>query len=166
MKSTAAVKGHPIHPMLVTLPIGLWVASIVCDIIYATNHTVFWYDMAYWAMAFGLIGGAIAAVPGLIDFFTSVRRTERARATARMHLILNVLVMAAYAVNLALRGDYGSTGGGAFGLVVGLSVVSLVVLSASGWLGGKLIYHYGLGLGRDELRVSMMEAEREEATRH
>jgi uncharacterized membrane protein len=149
--------------MLVTLPIGLWVASIVCDIVFATTHTVFWYDMAYWSMAFGLVGGAIAAVPGLIDYVTTVRHSERARKTGRNHLILNLVVMAAYVVNLVLRGDYAAAGGASFAGVTALSVVSLGVLSLSGFLGGRLVYEHGVGLDREDLRVSMLEAEREEA---
>jgi uncharacterized membrane protein len=165
MKSKAAFMGHPIHPMLVTLPIGLWVAALVCDIVFATTHTVFWYDMAYWSMAFGLVGGAIAAVPGLIDYATALKNSPLARATARHHLILNVVVMVAYVVNLVLRGDYAAVGSGMFMGVVALSVVSLGVLSLSGYLGGRLVYEYGAGLDRDDLRVSMLEAEREEATK-
>lgn len=163
MKSHATFKGHPIHPMLVTLPIGLWVASLVCDIIFASTKTVFWYDMAYWSMAFGIIGALLAAVPGLVDYNTTIRRSENAYPTARTHMVLNLTVVVAYAVNLWLRHDYNATGGGLLGLVVALSVVSLGVLSYSGYLGGHLVYHFGIGLAREDLRISMMEAEKEEA---
>ena len=163
MKSTASFKDHPIHPMLVTLPIGLWVGSIVCDIVYAATKTVFWYDMAYWSMAFGIVGALLAAIPGLVDYNTTIRKSENAYATARTHMILNLTVVVAYAVNLWLRGDYNAVGGTMLGLVIALSVVSLAVLSFSGYLGGHLVYHFGIGMSRESLRVSMLETEREEA---
>jgi uncharacterized membrane protein len=163
MKSHATFKGHPIHPMLVTIPIGLWVTSLVCDIIYATTRTVFWYDMAWWSMAFGLVGALMAAIPGLIDYNTTIRKSERAYPTARLHMIINLSVVAAFAINLWLRADYNAAGGTMMAVAIGLSVLTLGALSVSGYLGGHLVYHYGIGLTREDLRVSMLETEKEEA---
>ncbi len=33
MRTPASIGGHPIHPMLVVFPIGLWIFSLVCDLI-------------------------------------------------------------------------------------------------------------------------------------
>lgn len=35
MRTPASIAGHPIHPMLVPIPIGLWIFSLVCDLIHA-----------------------------------------------------------------------------------------------------------------------------------
>jgi uncharacterized membrane protein len=72
-------------------------------------------------------------------------------------------IVVAYVVNLYLRGNYNAVGGGMQGLTVALSVVALGVLAYSGYLGGHLVYHFGIGLSREDLRISMMEAEKEEA---
>lgn len=163
MKSHAAIKNHPIHPMLVTIPIGLWIASLVCDVIYASTRTVFWYDMAWWAMAFGVVGALAAAVPGLIDYFGAVRHSERARPIGLLHMILNFSAVGLYLLNMWLRADYAAATGGALTAVIGLSVLTIVGVGVSGWLGGELVYRYGVGMGREQLRVSMMETEKEEA---
>lgn len=163
MKSQASVGGHPIHPMLVTIPIGLWVTSLVCDVIYASTRTVFWYDMAWWAMAFGVIGAIAAAVPGLIDYNTTIRRSERAYKTARLHMILNFTAVALFALNLYLRADYNAATGSMLWMTIGLSVLTMVGVGVSGWLGGELVYRDGIGMEKDNLRISMLEAEREEA---
>jgi uncharacterized membrane protein len=163
MKSHAAIKNHPIHPMLVTIPIGLWIASLVCDVIYASTRTVFWYDMAWWAMAFGVLGALAAAVPGLIDYNTTIRNSERAYPIARLHMILNFSAVALYVLNLWMRADYAATTGTMLVAAIGLSVLTIVGVSVSGWLGGELVYRYGIGMGREELRISMMETEKEEA---
>ena len=35
MRTPASIAGHPIHPMLVPIPIGLWIFSLVCDLVHA-----------------------------------------------------------------------------------------------------------------------------------
>lgn len=162
MKSHAAVKNHPVHPMLVVVPIGLWVASLVCDVIYASTRTVFWYDMAWWAMAFGVVGALIAAIPGLIDYTSVVQRSEKAKPIATLHMILNFGAVGLYLINMWLRADYAATGG-LFGWAMALNVATIVGVAVSGWLGGELVYRYGIGVPQERMRLTMMEAEREEA---
>lgn len=47
MATRASIAGHPIHPMLVTLPIGLWVFSLVSDIIGLMTARPDWFEIAY-----------------------------------------------------------------------------------------------------------------------
>lgn len=160
MKSKASIKGHPVHPMLVTLPIGLLTASLVADFVYLARGETFWYDFAWWTMAGGIAGALLAAVPGLIDYFGVVRKSAIARATGRMHMLINLTVVAVYAVNLYLRSGQAALGGGRLGTVVTLSVLSMLTLGFSGWLGGRLVYRYGVGVDREQMRVTMLEEER------
>lgn len=161
MKSKANISGHPIHPMLVTIPIGLWVMSLVGDLAYLSVGLTFWYDLAWWTMLGGLVGALAAAIPGAIDYFGTARQVARAEPTARTHAFLNLGVVVLYAINLYLRRGYNASSGNLMDGVVLLSVVGIAALCVSGWLGGDLVYRYGLGMKRRDLRVSMMEAERE-----
>jgi uncharacterized membrane protein len=34
MRTPASIAKHPIHPMLIVFPIGLWIFSLVCDLIH------------------------------------------------------------------------------------------------------------------------------------
>ena len=163
MKSHATFKGHPIHPMLVTLPIGLWVTSLVCDIIYFANGGLFWHDMAWWTMAFGVVGALLAAIPGLVDYNTTIQRSERVKPTARRHMVLNLAIVGIYVVNLFLRWNYGAADGPLLGAVALMSLIAVGMLAYSGYLGGHMVYHYGVGMRRDDLRISMMETEEAEA---
>jgi len=44
----ATIAKHPIHPMLVVFPIGLWIFSLVCDLVYLFGPaTPLWRDMAF-----------------------------------------------------------------------------------------------------------------------
>jgi uncharacterized membrane protein len=32
MRTPASIAKHPLHPMLVAIPIGVWIFSLVCDL--------------------------------------------------------------------------------------------------------------------------------------
>lgn len=151
MATPARVAGHPIHPMLVSLPIGLWVFSLVADIVFRSGGGPLWNDLAFYTMAGGLVGALLAAVPGLVDFLAL--RAPRARQIATAHMTLNLLIVGLYAVNLWLRTR---TAPGE-SLPMWLSATGIALLLVSGWLGGELVYVHGVGVepepGRAEARI-------------
>lgn len=141
MKTPASIAGHPIHPMLVALPIGLWVFSLVCDLVFAFGAaSENWRLVALYTLAGGIVGALLAAGPGLIDLLSLPWPVKR---TALIHMTINLTVVALYAVNLWLRleGAQHSTG-------LWLSIVAIGLLVISGWLGGKMVYEEGVGVGR------------------
>jgi Predicted membrane protein (DUF2231) len=83
-------EGHPFHPLVVPLPIGAFVSSLIFDILTRTRAHGLPYlvDGAYWLIGVGLIVALVAAVFGLLDLRTIPRRAP-AFATARTHLALN-----------------------------------------------------------------------------
>ena len=134
----ATIAKHPIHPMLVVFPIGLWIFSLVCDLVFLFGPAnPLWRNMAFYTMAGGWIGALAAAVPGLIDYFSM--SPGAAKRTATTHMTLNLVAVALYAVNLWMRW----AGDGAAGWTIGLSVVAVLLLAAAGWLGGELVYVHG-----------------------
>jgi uncharacterized membrane protein len=133
--------GHPLHPALVALPIGAWISSLVFDIgSRVVDDGGFLVQGSRWLIAIGVLGALVAAVFGFLDLLAIPRQT-RAFGTALLHMSLNLAVTVAYAVNFLIR-DPDDTAVPWAPLV--LSLVSLLALSASGWLGGKLAYHYGV----------------------
>lgn len=136
--------GHPYHPILVTVPIGSWVAALVFDI---ASHVVsrggFLVQGSEWLIAVGVIGALAAASIGFLDFLAIPAGTPAFR-TGLIHMSLNLTVTAAYAVNFVWRRvEYGhveSVGAG----MIALSAASLAALAVSGYLGGKLAYRYGV----------------------
>lgn len=134
--------GHPFHPILVTIPIGAWVSSFVFDIASQTaDEGGDFTRPATWLIGIGLVGAILAAVVGLHDL-SLISRGTKAFATGVAHLTLNVVVVVVFAVSFALRQGADDGDVGAFPIV--LSAVALLLLGASGWLGGKLAYHYGV----------------------
>jgi uncharacterized membrane protein len=135
--------GHPFHPILVTVPIGSWVASLVFDI---ASHVVsgpgFLTRGSMWLIAIGVIGALAAATVGFLDLFGIPPATAAFR-TALTHMSLNLLVTGAYVGNFFWRHAAGTTGRVGAGMLA-LSAVSLALLGVSGFLGGKLAYRYGV----------------------
>ena len=142
MGSPASVRGHPVHPMLVVFPIGLWVFSFICDIVYhAGSYNIFWKGVAFYTMLGGVLGALVAAVPGFIEYLSlSDRRVKRIATT---HMVLNLIVVALFVFNLGVRLNP-SPDLELFGLI--LSIVGLGIMAVSGWLGGSLVYVHQVGV--------------------
>ena len=65
MSTPASVARHPIHPILVGFPIGLWVFSVVADLIFYSGWGgALWKDVAFYTLGGGIVGALLAAVPG------------------------------------------------------------------------------------------------------
>ncbi|GDY33918.1 DUF2231 domain-containing protein [Gandjariella thermophila] len=145
--------GHPIHPILVTVPIGAWVCSLVFDLgSHATGEPRVLAAGSQWLIAIGVVGALAAAMVGFLDLFAIPTATPAFR-TGLVHMGLNLAVTAAYAGNLAWRLAAGQP---VDGVPVGplvLSVASLVALAVSGYLGGKLAYRYGVRVAAESAQA-------------
>jgi uncharacterized membrane protein len=151
MSTPASIAKHPIHPMLVVFPVGLWIFSFVCDLIYRFSHTPIWSDVALYAIGGGIIGALLAAIPGFIDYLSI---TEiRAKRIATYHLILNLAGVLLFAINFWLRlSDRTAI------LPVVLSLITIIAVGISGWLGGELVYVHGLGVEQQTTRETLRKA--------
>jgi len=139
MRTPANIAKHPIHPMLVAIPIGLWIFSLICDLVLVFGGTSEnWAIVARYTMVGGSVGALIAAVPGFIDMLALPAPVKR---IALMHMSINLTVVALYVVNFYLRrrGIESST-------TVWLSVIAVVMLAVSGWLGGRMVYVHGVAV--------------------
>jgi len=146
MRTPAQIAGHPIHPMLVTIPIGLWIFSLVCDFVAMRSAAPgTWAAASLYAMIGGILGALAAAIPGLIDLL-SLRRTP-VLPTAVKHMVLNLTIVALYAINAWLRWDAPVAGG----TTLVLSLLAIALLLVSGWLGGKMVYEAGVAVHAEDM---------------
>lgn len=140
MRTPASIAGHPIHPMLVPIPIGLWIFSLVCDLIHAGGSTSpAWTTVALYTMGGGIVGALLAAVPGLIDLLSLPPGPRR---TALTHMAINLTVVVLYVINFWLRLGSPERPGN----LIWLSVIGIGLLVISGWLGGKMVYVHGIAV--------------------
>ncbi len=144
METPASIARHPIHPMLITIPIGLWVFSLVSDLIVLVSTVeevkILWFTLAYYTMAGGLFGALAAAIPGLFDFLSLTDR--RIRKLAATHMTINLIVVALYAINLWLRTAMPPS----FDIGMGLSLLGVALLAISGWIGGEMVHVHRVGV--------------------
>ncbi|TDN92836.1 DUF2231 domain-containing protein [Microbacterium sp. BK668] len=140
--------GHPFHPIAVTIPIGAWTASILFDLIgfFVDDPTPYTIG-AQVLIAIGVVGALMAAVLGFMDF-SQIPTGMPAHRTALLHMTLNLAVTVLFAVNWFLRAGADHDEVNVPGFI--LSIVGLALLGISGWLGGKLSYHYGVRVADEE----------------
>jgi uncharacterized membrane protein len=140
MESRVKVLGHPLHPILIPFPLGLLITSLVFDIVYLITRNPVFSVVAFWMVAAGVIGGLVAAVPGLIDWL-AIPRGTRARSIALWHLVGNVVAVVLFVVSWLIR--VGAPG--AIAAII-LSLLGVVLLGVGGWLGGELVDRLGVGV--------------------
>jgi uncharacterized membrane protein len=147
MQGKATIAGHPIHPMLIPFPIGFFVGALICDIISHWGDAVFWPRMSVVLIGFGIVAALVAAVFGFVDYATAPM-SEAPKKTATIHMALNLLVVLIFALAFYVRlGNATST----LGYV--LTVLGVIILAVSGYLGGHLSYHYEVGVERSTHRI-------------
>ncbi|HYH86787.1 MAG TPA: DUF2231 domain-containing protein [Pyrinomonadaceae bacterium] len=146
MASPASIGGHPIHPMLIPFPIALWVFSLIADLVYLWRGNPAWRDwIAFYTLLAGIIGAALAAVFGIIDWL-SIKDRE-VKKIADWHARLNVIALLIFVASFYLR-TTGGAGlvGGSYTIPVLLSVVGVILITISGWLGGELVFKHGVAV--------------------
>lgn len=154
VRSPAAVRGHPIHPMLIPMPIGLLVGALVADLLFVGTEDEFFARMALWLLGGGLLTGAFAAVFGIADF--AVLQRPRQLRAGWVHAVGNGLAMLLALGNLGLRLAQGAEEAiRPVGLV--LSVVIALLLAITGWYGGELTYRYLVGVRPEESTIRRRE---------
>jgi uncharacterized membrane protein len=148
MASPASIGGHPVHPMLVPFPIGLWVFSVIADLIYLwRGNPVWWNYIAFYTLLGGTLGAAAAAVPGFIDWLSL--KDPKVVKVANWHARLNVIALLIYAASFYLRTTSGARlVSGSYTIPIALSLLGVVMISISGYLGGEMVFRHGVGVNR------------------
>ncbi len=148
---------HPLHPMLVHFPIGLFLLSLLLDLASLAFPSVpNLVRDSFYAMLLGVITALMAAVPGFVDY-TDIRSDHPAKRTATAHLTLNLIVVALYGINLGMRSSL-LVDPKIYSVPLILSFISIALLSVSGYLGGRLVYDDGIGVGRHKRRTPTPES--------
>jgi uncharacterized membrane protein len=157
----ATIGGHPIHAMIVALPIAFYTAGLVSLIVHAANREPFWFRASMILWFAGVATAAIAAVFGLIDLFAGIPRAADARKTGVKHFGLQLLAAVLFAgAAFMMLGDWNGMPpaahqhGIAPPLVLG--IVGFIAMASAAWLGWKMveIQHVGVNVSRPEPSAS------------
>lgn len=159
VRSTAAIAGHPLHPVFIVFPIAFLIGLFATDIVYTATRIPFWAQFSKWLALSGVVMGGVAAVPGLIDFLTVNR--VRKESAGWIHFTGNVAAMIIALINTIMHWSnlLGSIIPG--GLI--LSAITVFILAITGWYGGELAYRYGIGVLISSVKVEKGELPRKRA---
>jgi uncharacterized membrane protein len=141
--STARVGRHPIHPILVPIPIVCFVGTLLSDLMYWKTAAMPWADFSAWLVTVGVIVGWLAAIAGLIDFFGN--RVERNLPPAWPHAVGNLVVLILATLNMFVHSRDAWTSVVPTGLA--LSVLTVAIVLFTGWMGWSMVYRYRVGVG-------------------
>jgi uncharacterized membrane protein len=146
VESRVKLLGHPIHPMLIVLPLGLFAIAVVFDIIYLATGTEEFADVAYWNITVGIIGGLLAAVFGFIDWW-AIPKDTRAKRIGLWHGAGNFVIVLLFIVSWLLRQPDYAYSPDLLPFILGLVGVGLALVTA--WLGGELVYRLRVAVDDD-----------------
>ena len=138
--------GHPLHPILVHFPAALFPTSLLFDLLSLIAGEPTFVKVAFYTMVVGEVAAGAAAIAGAIDYFTKLVPGTAAFRVGTLHALLNVGVLLLYGFNLGLRLGPALEVSRTPVRPLLLSVAGVAALTASNYLGGRLVYHYGVGV--------------------
>jgi nitrite reductase/ring-hydroxylating ferredoxin subunit/uncharacterized membrane protein len=131
--------GHPVHPLLVAVPIGSFVAASCLDLTGKDR------DAARRLVGIGLLSAIPTAATGASDWsYTSGAE----RRIGLVHAASNWIALAGYASSWQARRS------NRHGLGTVLALAGATALSVGGWLGGHLVYARGVGVDTTAFEVA------------
>ena len=137
---------HPLHPALVHIPVALWIGSLVADLLGLVGiaNDVVMAHFAFYALLIGLLIALLAIPTGIADWY-GVRKENPAWTIGLIHMGLNWIASLAFAVSLGLRTELDTP---VSTVPMLLSLLGVVILSVSAYLGGRMTYAYGVSVAR------------------
>ncbi|ARU30103.1 DUF2231 domain-containing protein [Cellvibrio sp. PSBB006] len=146
INSRMAIRGHPIHPMLIHFPVAALLGLIATDLAYIFSGDYFWARASLWLAGVGALGGWVSGFAGLIDLL-SVSQIRRL-ITAWCHAILAVMLLSLASLNWLFRLDTADVNIFPWGLY--LSLLTGVLIASASYLGGRLVYEHAVGVEVEE----------------
>jgi uncharacterized membrane protein len=141
-RATATIAGHPLHAMLVPIPLTCFIGTFVTDLVYWKTANMQWANMSVWLLTAGLFVSVLAVITGLIDFFGD-RRIRNLNAAWIYGLSYGVaLILSLFNVFIHSRDAYTSVV--PTGLI--LSGLVVVILVVTAWNGSALVFRHGVGV--------------------
>ena len=142
MKSRANINGHPIHPMLIPFPVAFFTGTLIFDILGVVNNNMEYWKIGEYLIIAGIIGAALAAVPGLIDYFSTVPPESSAKKRATRHGLTNITMLILFCIAAIYRKDREAN----TVIVIALESGGFILMSIAGWMGATLVYRNQIGV--------------------
>jgi nitrite reductase/ring-hydroxylating ferredoxin subunit/uncharacterized membrane protein len=139
MRSTASIKGHPIHPMLIPFPFAFLTGGWAFGVAAAITGKKDLRTVARYLVPTGVAAGLVAAVPGIVDYVHSVPPESSGKERATKHAVINSTALALFSAGWAISRRFRRTG-------LFLQSLGAGAISVGGWMGGTLAYRNQIGV--------------------
>jgi len=140
--------GHPLHPILVHIPMAMWPGALIFDLLsqwgIGGNAVV---RLSFYAIAFGLVASLLAVPTGILDW-SGIKKEKPAWKIGLYHMTLNLVVALLFAINFGLRLQIYREATQVDGMPLLLSIIGTAILIVSAYLGGMMTYQYGISVAR------------------
>ena len=140
--------GHPVHPMLVHFPIAFWTAATVAYGWAAFDASELATALAKFSNGAGLCLAMLAMLAGLLELRSIDNRSEAMRV-ASWHMMVMATVWTCFLLALLLSVSTGFDQATARLGEAACSVAGFLLMAVGGWLGGRLVYEFGIAVRKD-----------------
>ena len=151
---------HPLHPIVVHIPVALWPASLLFDGLsrlgLGGNVMV---QLSFFCIAMGLVAALIAVPTGVLDW-GEIKQEKPAWKLGLYHMAINLVVALRFAINLGLRFKDFTEAESVATAQIALSAIGTVLLFGGAYLGGLMVYDHGIGVARMSKHELRRHAER------
>jgi uncharacterized membrane protein len=139
---------HPLHPIMAHMPVGLWPSAFFFDLLtrFGVGGNLL-VQLSFFCIALGLAAALLAIPTGLADWW-EIKRGKPAWKIGVYHMALNLVVTLLFAVNLVLRIPAFLEVTAVSTLPLVLSATGTLLLLASAYLGGLMVFDHGIGVAR------------------
>ena len=145
MESKIKLFGHPIHPMLIVFPAGLFTSAVIVDILYLILGIPVLPTVSFYMIIIGVVGGLLAAVFGFIDW-GGLPANSRARSIGLWHGLGNFVIVVLFALSWFLRSNNANYVPSGPALLLSFAGIVLALITL--WIGGELVYRLGVAVDR------------------
>ena len=145
MEARAKLFGHPVHQMLIVFALGLLAMGVIFDLVYFATEDQIFSGVAYWMLVAGLVGGALAAPFGFIDWL-AIPRGTRAKRIGALHGGGNAVILLLFLSSVLLREDAMAVPPDSAYVC---SFLGFLMAPLTAWLGGELVNRLGVGVHED-----------------
>lgn len=131
---------HPVHPAVAHFPVAFWLGASAADVLAMRTGSMAWWTVSRYAIAAGVIMGALALCAGLLELWLRTLPPAAVRWAA-MHASLMSIALLCFMVSLSQR-----TAAPPGYIALALSFAGSAIVLAGGFCGGTLVYRFGVGV--------------------
>jgi uncharacterized membrane protein len=137
--------GHPLHPMTTHFPIAFYLLGALLTIAYLWRGQPDYERFAYWSFSLSWLAALASSLVGLIDQ-SQLDLADPRRDNVNTHITAGVGLIIINGLLIYMRFRWVDVLTSRRRLYLALMILGIVVVLATAWLGGELVYGLRVGV--------------------